>query len=146
MKIAIISDTHDNVWKIDQAMPYMRSADVVIHCGDLCAPFMIRELGEGLGDIPIHVVWGNNDGDTFLISKIARSFPNITLHGQFTELDLDGLSVAVNHYPDIANALSRSGLYDLVCYGHDHIAHEESVGNFFSVKWSRSTIFFSTKN
>ena len=63
-----------------------------------------------------------------MISKIARSFPNITLHGQFAELDLEGVPVAVNHYPDIANALARSALYNLVCYGHDHIPHEEWVG------------------
>jgi len=129
MKIAVMSDSHDNLWKLREALPRMKEADVVIHCGDLCAPFMVRELGDGLDGIPIHVVWGNNDGDTFLISNVAQSYPNVTLHGQFAELDLEGFSVAVNHYPRIAHALARSNLYDLVCYGHDHVAYEEWVGD-----------------
>jgi putative phosphoesterase len=127
MIIAIMSDSHDNLWKLRDALPRLKQADVIIHCGDLCAPFMVRELGEGLEGIPIHVVWGNNDGDTFLISNIARAYPNITLHGQFAEVDLDGYSVAVNHYPEIARALARSTLYDLVCYGHDHTAYDDWV-------------------
>ncbi len=129
MIIAVLSDSHDNIWKLREALPRLKEVKAVIHCGDICAPFMIRELGEALIGIPIHVVWGNNDGDTFLISKIAQSFPNIELHGQLAELDLNGFSVAVNHYPRIGLALARSGMYDLVCYGHDHTAHEEKVEN-----------------
>jgi hypothetical protein len=37
--------------------------------------------------------------------------------------------VALTHYPEVARALAASGLYDLVCYGHDHTAHEERLGN-----------------
>ena len=128
MKIAIISDTHDNVWKIDQAMPYMRSADVVIHCGDLCSPFVVKRLGEGLKDTPVHIVWGNNEGDRFTISKVALGYPQVVLHGPFAKLEIGGLRVAVNHYPEIARGLALSREFDLVCYGHDHTAHEETVG------------------
>jgi putative phosphoesterase len=129
MKIAVLSDSHDNIWKLREALPRLKKADAVIHCGDLCAPFMVRAIGEGLKDIPVHIVWGNNDGDTFLLTKIAQSYPSIELHGQLAELDLDGFSVAVNHYPRISQALARSGMYDLVCYGHDHTAYEERVGD-----------------
>jgi putative phosphoesterase len=127
MKIAVISDSHDNVWKLDEAMPHLNSADAVIHCGDLCAPFVVRKLGEGLGDVPLHVVWGNNDGDPFLIGKVASGFPHVSLHGILAELELDGLKLAVNHYPRIARGLALSRQYGLVCYGHDHTANEEWV-------------------
>lgn len=128
MKIAILSDTHDHIWKVDQAMQQMREAEVILHCGDLCSPFVIRHLAAGSGGRPIHIVWGNNDGDPRLISQVAASFPFITLHGQFAELTLDGVRVAVNHYPEIARPLAASGHYDLVCYGHDHTAHHSRVG------------------
>ncbi len=83
MKIAVLSDSHDNIWKLAQAMPHLASADAIIHCGDLCSPFMIaRRLGEGAGHKPLHVVWGNNDGDRLLIARNARPFPEITLHGE----------------------------------------------------------------
>ncbi len=128
MKIAILSDTHDNIWKLDEAMPQLCTADVVIHCGDICAPFMIRRLGEGITETPVHVIWGNNDGDHFMISQVAQNYPNIVLHGPFAHLELEGLHVAVNHYPQIAWGLALSGEYGMVCYGHDHSAHEERVG------------------
>ena len=48
MKIAVLSDTHDNIWKLAQAMPHLAAADAVIHCGDLIAPFMIKRLAAGI--------------------------------------------------------------------------------------------------
>ena len=129
MRIAVLSDSHDNIWKLAAAMPHLAAADAIIHCGDLCSPFMIRRLGDGLAGKPLHVVWGNNDGDTFLISKNAREYPSIVLHGELAEFELEGLRVAVNHYPGIARGLAHSGEYDLVCYGHDHTLHEEWIGN-----------------
>ncbi len=129
MVLGVLSDTHDNVWKLDVALPHLRRAQAVVHCGDLCAPFMVRRLAEGLGERPIHIIWGNNDGDTFLIGKVAAGYPMVNLHGPFAELDLAGRRVAVNHYPEIARGLARSGMYDVVCYGHDHTAHESREGD-----------------
>jgi putative phosphoesterase len=129
VRIAVISDTHDNVWKLDEAMPHLRTAAAVIHCGDLCSPFMIRRLGEGLPAIPVHLVWGNNDGDTFLISVVAKEFPAIRLHGPLAKLELGGVAVAVNHYGVLARGLAATQEFGLVCYGHDHSAHSEWVGD-----------------
>jgi hypothetical protein len=128
MQIAVISDTHDNIWKLDQAAPHLQQAHAVLHCGDLCAPFVIKKLGEMTG-VPVHVVWGNNDGDPFTIAKVAQDYANIHLHGALAEVELGGLKVAVNHYPEIALRLAQSSAYDLVCYGHDHTAHKEQVGD-----------------
>lgn len=129
MILGVLSDTHDNIWKLDAALPHLQRAQAVVHCGDLCAPFMVRRLAEGLGERPVHIVWGNNDGDTFLIGKVASAYPSVHLHGPFAELDLEGRRVAVNHYPEIARGLALSGLYDLVCYGHDHTAHKSRHGD-----------------
>jgi putative phosphoesterase len=52
----------------------------------------------------------------------------VTLYGQFAEVEVGGLRIAVNHYPDIARGLAAGGTYDVVCYGHDHTLHEERVG------------------
>jgi putative phosphoesterase len=127
MKIAVLSDTHDNIWKLEQAMPHLAAADTVIHCGDLIAPFMIKRLAAGISR-PVHVVWGNNDGDKRLLTRFAEQAGNITIHGEFARLELGNKRVAVNHYPEIARPLAASVQYDMVCYGHDHTAHEEWVG------------------
>ena len=124
MKIAVLSDSHDNIWKLEAAMPHLLATDVVIHCGDHCAPFMVKRLGEGLAGIPIHIVWGNNDGDPWRIARAAAAYPNIQLHGETARMEIDGVRIGVNHYPEIARDLARSGSYDLVCFGHDHTAYE----------------------
>ena len=128
MRIAVMSDSHDNIWKFAKAMPYLENVDAVLHCGDLIAPFMIMRLIKGTGGRPVHIVWGNNDGDKVLLSQVAASAENMHLHGELAEIELGGLKIAMNHYPKIARALAESGRYDLVCYGHDHTAHEEWVG------------------
>ncbi len=128
MQIAVLSDTHDNIWKLDQALPLLKRADLIIHCGDLCSPFVVVRLGKGLEGKPVHVVFGNNDGDPRLLTLKALEAGNIMLHGQFASLEFQGLRIAVNHYPEIAHPLARSGQFDLVCYGHDHTACEQWIG------------------
>lgn len=128
MRITICSDIHDNIWKLADALPGMNDGDLLIFCGDFCAPFTLAQLAEGFRG-PIHVVWGNNDGDARLLSKVAAAAGNVTLHGELAELDLDGFQVGVNHYPEIAIGLAESGRYDLVCYGHDHFLRTERVGD-----------------
>jgi putative phosphoesterase len=129
MKIGVLSDSHDNIWKLEAAMPHLRATDAVIHCGDLCAPFVVKRLGEGLSGIPIHIVWGNNDGDPWRISRVAADHPKIRLHGEIARIEIDGVRIGVNHYPEVARDLARSGSYDLVCFGHDHTAYEDMEGS-----------------
>ncbi|HSR53974.1 MAG TPA: metallophosphoesterase [Acidobacteriota bacterium] len=129
MKIAVLSDSHDNIWKLEGALEEAQEAEVWIHCGDLCAPFVVKQMGEGAQGRPVHVVWGNNDADARLICRIASGFDDFHLHGQLAEITLGGRKIAVNHYPEIARPLAKSGDYDLVCYGHDHTRHLSQVGN-----------------
>ena len=118
MRIAILSDIHDNIWRLETLLAGLE-ADALIFCGDFCAPFTLAQIGEGF-EGPVHVVFGNNDGDQLLMSRVASRFSQVTLHGQFCELKLDGRRVAVTHYPKIGKALARGGGYDLVCHGHSH--------------------------
>lgn len=128
MRIAICSDIHDNVWKLDRALPDMNDANALIFCGDFCAPFTLKKLAFGF-EGPVHAVLGNNDGDQRLLLKTAEEAGNVELHGQFAELELGGLLIGLNHYPEIARGLAASGKYDVVCYGHDHTLHEEQIGS-----------------
>lgn len=127
--IAVLSDAHDNIWNLADALEQARAAGaaVLIFCGDFCAPFTLTQIGQGFSG-PVHCVLGNNDGDPRLLLNNALAAGNVTLHGQYAELALDGRWVAVNHYPEIARRLAESGQFDLVCYGHNHLAQVEQVG------------------
>lgn len=128
MQIAICSDIHDNIWALEKALNAMRGADALIFCGDFCAPFTLTQIAEGFA-APIHAVFGNNDGDPRLLVEMCRRAGNFTLHGQFADLELGGLKIAVNHYPEIARPIAASGQYDVVCFGHNHQLSEERIGS-----------------
>ena len=129
MKIAILSDIHDNVWALAAALEQIQAAEAMICCGDLCSPFIVPLLAEGFPDRPIRIVFGNNDADLFRISRQAARFPQIQLHGAFFQGELDGQTFAANHYDDIAQGIARSGAFQVVCYGHNHAYQVAPLGS-----------------
>lgn len=129
MKIAIFSDSHDQIAHLESALAAANEAGagVLIHCGDLCAPFMLDRMGRQFAG-PIHVVFGNNDGDGRLLQAIAAQHSQITLWGIYAELTVENRTLAVIHYPEPARRIAQSGEFDLVCYGHNHLKAVEPVG------------------
>jgi uncharacterized protein len=130
MIIAVMSDSHDNIWNMRRAVSIIRDegAGMIIHCGDFVAPFMLQEL-ENAG-IPVHGVFGNNDGDQYLMTKLSlTSLKNITLHGPVGEVDAGGFPVALTHQGIVGKGLASTGKYKMVCYGHSHVYLEERKGD-----------------
>ncbi len=119
MNVAILSDIHDNIPKLQAALRRCQEAETLICCGDLCSPFIAKELGQGFSK-PIHVVFGNNDGDRFRIAANGAKFPHLNFHGEYVELELGGKTFSVNHFDNIGRAIAKGGGYDVVCFGHNH--------------------------
>ncbi|MGM0587055.1 MAG: YfcE family phosphodiesterase [Bacteroidota bacterium] len=119
MKIGILSDTHDHVPRIKEAFELFeqRGAQIVLHSGDFCSPFMIPEMKAP----KVFAVWGNNDGDIHLIQRKCHQH-NIELLGGFGELELGGRKLALYHgtYAGVTQALVDSENYDVVVSGHTH--------------------------
>lgn len=143
-KVAILTDTHDHREALERALQAATDAgaDLLLHLGDLCAPFMLNLMGERFSG-PIHVVFGNNDGDGRLLQTIANKHPHITLHGIYAELTVNlapggasaagSRTIAIIHYPEPARRIAQSGQLDLVCYGHDHTRLLEQIGRTWLV-------------
>ncbi len=132
MRIAVLSDIHDNVWKLAAALEFIRDADVMICCGDLCSPFIVHQMGRGFAK-PIHVVFGNNDGDLFRITANARNYEHIRIHGEFFRGEFGGRRLAANHYDSIARAVAASGEFDVVCFGHNHVYEIARAGHTLAI-------------
>jgi putative phosphoesterase len=127
MKIGVLSDIHDNIWALPEALQRLSECEALLCLGDLCAPFTITEIAQRFPG-QVHLVWGNNDGDKLLITRNAQAAGNVTIHGEFAELELGGRSIATTHYPNIGQALARGETYDLVCHGHNHQRSITQVG------------------
>ena len=159
MRLAILSDIHDNLWNLATAMEIVRNADALLCCGDLCSPFVIDELTKC--DAPVHIVFGNNDADLYRITAKALAKSNCNIHGELFQATLDGKRIAMNHFDYLARSMAKSGDYDVVCFGHNHqfeIARQGSTllinpgpimgAKFSSGRWEETAptfVFYDTK-
>lgn len=129
MKVAVLSDIHDRLDHLEAVLAAVAEAgpERLFFLGDFCAPFSLAALAEGFSG-PIDVVFGNNDGDQFLLCQIAAKHAHVTLHAPLAELDVDGKKIALQHYPELGRRLAESGAYDAVFTGHDHQRYVHQVG------------------
>ena len=128
MIVAVMSDSHDNIKNIRTALRIAKkeNAEMIIHCGDFVAPFMLKELDAA--GIPVHGVFGNNDGDQYMLTRMSiLDLQNITLYGIIGEVDADGFSIQFTHDQRIAEGLAVSGNHDLVCCGHTHTYMQKQI-------------------
>jgi uncharacterized protein len=132
MKIAVVSDIHDNLWKLAPALTAIAHCNMMVCCGDLCSPFVLDQLARGFSG-SIQIVFGNNDADTFRMTTRVSKYPHVRLRGEFFEDEFDGRKIAVNHFNNIALAIARAGQHDAVFYGHNHVHEIRRIGRTLAV-------------
>jgi putative phosphoesterase len=125
MLIGIISDTHDNQDKTRKAIELFNSKKVefVIHAGDYTSPFTLKLFKEL--NCKYVGVFGNNDGDKLLL--LERSDGNI--YNQPYIFTLLNRKIVVLHEHHLVDALTDSGHFDLIIFGHTHEAFIKKVKN-----------------
>lgn len=121
MRIAIMSDSHDNIPNMEKALKYINAQGInfIIHCGDLSAPSMLSEVIVPNFKGQFHMVYGNV-GDRDLITEMAKSYKNVKFHDDQGEAEVEGKKIAFCHFPNIAKQMAQTGKYDIVFYGHTH--------------------------
>jgi len=125
MRIGVFSDVHDDIQNLKVALSKFESGGIrtLIFCGDFCSPVPAKIMSQYNGRI--HCVFGNGDGDRFAIAKIAEKSSSLQLYGEHGELELNGIKLAVTHYPLYGQALARTGDYQAVFSGHTHKVHQQ---------------------
>jgi len=120
MKVAIMSDSHDRIDHLSLAITEAekRGVERIFHCGDLISPFMLITLAKFQGNIDL--ILGNNRGDVGLMFHLLKNYSNITLHGDFAYLKVEGFRIALVHYPKLGYPLAKSQDFDFVFCGHTH--------------------------
>jgi len=130
MKIAIISDTHDNLASLKKAVSFIKKEKikVLIHCGDIFKPETLKEGLKGYQG-KIYIIFSEADASFSEIPE--NSFEGLAkskVFEQFGAIKINKKKVAFCHFPEIARNLAESQKYDLVFYGHTHKPWEEKVG------------------
>jgi putative phosphoesterase len=127
MKIGLISDTHDNIQNIQNAVSLFNDKHVsfVIHAGDIVSP----EAVEAFTGMKLIGVLGNNDLE---INRLTNAFDKIggQLKGELCEMEQDDLIFAIYHGTNSRRkeSLIQSGRYDIVVCGHTHRVQNKKVG------------------
>ena len=130
MLVAIMSDSHDNIWNLRKALDIVkdRQAGLIVHCGDFIAPFMLKELDDT--GIPVHGVFGNNDGDQYTLTKMSLTMLNhIQLYGLVGQVNVGGFTIGFTHYAQMGDGLVSAGDCHLICFGHSHQHEVRQIGN-----------------
>jgi uncharacterized protein len=121
VRLGIISDTHGHVELTRPAVRMLESVgiDAVLHCGDIGSIAVVELFAAWPG----HFVFGNCDDD---LKKFAQQIEQLgqTCHGLFGDLEFEGVRLALLHSHDGRRFRQTidSGEYNLVCYGHTHVA------------------------
>jgi hypothetical protein len=131
MKIAIISDSHDNWVNIEKAIKFINKEKIrtIIHCGDVCSPAVLSGMAKIFKGDELHLVRGNVDGDIEGFKNVAKRYPKkLIYHGQTGKLEIDNLQLVFCHDPFVAKKIAHSQKYDFIFYGHSHKPWQEKVG------------------
>lgn len=126
MKIAVLSDVHDNIWNLEKVLGRAKEeeCEAIVFCGDFCAPFSAVMLVES--KLPVYAVLGNSY-DTYTTLKLTADHKNFHLFSEMGEVELDKKKIAICHYPKLAKGLALTGEYDAVFYGHDHQSSSDLI-------------------
>ena len=126
--IGVLSDTHNNMSNLAEALTMFRSRNIdqLVHCGDVTSPTML----EVFSGFQLWLVKGNNDYDWMGFRSEARRLGNIQYCGKHADLVINGHRIAACHGDDesLVDVLAGNGLYEWVFRGHSHRSEIESIG------------------
>lgn len=127
MRLAVVSDTHGHIGSTSAAVRLLsgQKVDVIVHCGDIGSPAIVPLFAAW----PAHFVFGNVDHNEAQLAQAIEQAGQVC-HARFGSLELAGRKIAFLHSDDreLFEETVDSGAWDLVCYGHTHVAEQHLVG------------------
>lgn len=129
MKIAVISDIHDHVTHLLQAIctAEEEGCERAIFLGDMVHASTFSLLLSDWSK-PLDLVFGNNEYEIETFIRMAENSPNATLHGEYGVLTVDSQHLFFCHLPALAKRAIETGQFDAVFYGHTHCADRRTIG------------------
>jgi len=139
MQIGIISDTHDHHLNVLRAIEIFneRGVDVVLHAGDIAAPFTAKAFA-GLRRAQFIAVFGNNEGEKLFLKSTVEGFGG-QIHEYRYKGELAGRKVYMTHTDHNVEEVAASQMYDLLIYGHTHRPDLRRVGKTLVVNPGEAT-------
>lgn len=118
MKIAIISDIHDNIVNLNKCLVWCKANNIqeLICCGDVTNIETIEIMATGFSGT-IHLVRGN----VYLFEEQElEKYDNLIYYGSIGRFKFDKYIVGLCHEPFLFNKVKKLGTCDYIFYGHTH--------------------------
>jgi hypothetical protein len=127
MRIAILSDTHDDLAALERAVRILQAEgiEILLHCGDLCGPAVV----EALAPFDAWIARGNMDRHPELAPTVREVFGAGKLADRH-RLTLDGHSAALVHghrEAELRRIIASNG-HAYVFHGHTHRRRDQRIG------------------
>jgi len=121
MKIAIISDVHNNEVSLEKVLAYCKEKGIetIICCGDLASLETLDFLNDNFSGNILYT-FGNAEYDDVRNLAGRKKYKNTFLFPEFGEAVIEKKNVAFVHFTEKAKGLARTGKYDFIFYGHTH--------------------------
>jgi uncharacterized protein len=129
MKIAIVSDIHDNWLNLEKALKIANDlpCEYLLFAGDLIAPPGIALLDDFKGEVVM--VWGNNELAQVSIQQQVDKRDNIFNAGDHYEGEIAGLKFFMHHIPRYAELAADTEEFDVAICGHTHEYFTDVIGD-----------------
>lgn len=119
MKIAVISDSHDNAKNLSRAVAISNENNCayIFHLGDIISPYTAKKMGDFNGTIK--AVFGNCDGEKI---GLLEAFDNMgyEIKKPPFEIKLKNKKIVLMHEPFLIDEMIESGKVSYIFYGHLH--------------------------
>ncbi|MCD6575214.1 metallophosphoesterase [Candidatus Aerophobetes bacterium] len=118
MLLGIMADSHDNLFKIEEAVNFFNQerVDLVLHAGDFIAPFVVRKFK--MLRCPLIGVFGNNDGEKKGLKDKILSIGGEIYNPPYSFIK-NGKRILLLHDPEKLKKIDLNP-FDLIIYGHTH--------------------------
>ena len=127
MRIGIVSDTHDRLEAITEAVRLLaeQHVELILHCGDIES----CETVTAFRPVPTHFVFGNWDKDKPKLTAAIKAIGG-TSHDSFGAIELGGKRLAWVHSHERHQLyqLEHADYFDYVFYGHTHVREQHRTG------------------
>ncbi len=124
MKIAVISDIHDNHVNLSKCLLWCKKnkIDEMICCGDVANDETIEKMSRSFA-YTIHLVRGNM---CYFDEGKLKNFKNIIYYNKIGRIKIDGIWIGFCHEPFLFDKVIEKGGCDIIFYGHTHKPWEEN--------------------
>lgn len=131
MKIAVISDIHDNLENLKKCLQWCKESQIaaIFCCGDVTNNETLRFISDNYSQ-KLHLVDGNC---TMYSAAQASQYKNIIHYGRIARFELAGRTIGLCHEPFLKSEVLKKGDCDIIFYGHTHKPWEEDFGSYLFV-------------